>query len=72
MTGKDTGDSSKHCHLSKWINLQGKIIYVYAKKKMTQHTALRNPKFKNLPTRTKYRGVTVLDTAVGFTWIRLR
>jgi len=53
MRGKDTGVSSKHYHLSRWINLQGEKIYAYAKKKMTQHPALRNPMFKNLPTRTK-------------------
>jgi hypothetical protein len=53
MRGKDTDVSSKLYLLSRLINFQGKIIDVYVKKKMTQHPALRNPMFKNLPTRTK-------------------
>jgi len=53
MRDKDTDVVSKHFHIGKWINLQGKIINIYVKKKRIQEWALWNPKFNNLPTRTK-------------------
>jgi hypothetical protein len=50
---KDTGVISKHYHLNKWINLQGKIINIHIKKMRVHARALGNPMFNNLLTRTK-------------------
>ena len=53
MWDKDTGVIRQHCHLSKSINLQEKIINVYAQRKRTQDWALRNPTFNNVPAMGK-------------------